>query len=86
MARTIPARFINHWNEKGSALGRAYLGEAVGMSTYDGDIAWLRIDIVQRRILFDSKIQDILLLVRSCSWVFSDMLTRNGVFFYLEKV
>lgn len=55
------------------------------MCTDYGDIAWLRIHIVQRCIVFKSKIQDILLLVRSCTGVFSDVLTRYGVLFYLEE-
>jgi hypothetical protein len=55
------------------------------MSTYYGDIAWLSIDIAQRCILFDSKVQNILLLIRSGTRIFSNMLTRNRVFLYLEK-
>ena len=56
------------------------------MGTDYGDITWSRVGIVQRCVLFDGKMQDRLLIVRSCMCVFSNVLTRNGVFFYVEQM
>ena len=54
-------------------------GEAIGMGTDDGDIAWFRIGIVDWDVLFDVEVYHGLLGLRYSLRVFSDMLSFDNV-------
>jgi hypothetical protein len=61
-----------------------YLRKTVGMSSYNGDgiLPWLRIP--QWHVLLDGQLKDCLLPRLRCIGVFSNVLTRNGMFYDLE--
>lgn len=49
------------------------------MRADDGDVAWLRIWVVERDVLFHREMQDCFLRVGGCAGIFADVLTRHGV-------
>lgn len=72
----------NQW--EGDIEKPPYLRKSIGMSRYDGDgiLPWLRTP--QWYVLLDSQLKDRLLPCLRCIGVFSNVLTRNGVFYDLE--
>jgi hypothetical protein len=51
------------------------------MSPDDSYITVLGVEVVQRNILLDGKVEDIFLRVGGCAGVFSDVLAFDFVFF-----
>lgn len=54
------------------------------MSANDGHIARPWFLVVQRNVLFDSKLQFIILMVCGCAWVFAYMRCGERVLLYPE--
>ena len=55
----------------------SYLRKAIGVGGKDCHIAWLRVGVVKRNILFHGKAQGLILVVRNGTGVLADMLGRH---------